>query len=59
MLVYLEAKETKVEPIKDFNIPTKKQFDLKIDFSVDTINSNLDQIVSFRDEFKSLRHLKY
>lgn len=59
MLVYLETKETKIEPIKDFNIPTKKQFDLKIDFSVDTINSNLDQIVKFRDEFRSLRHLKY
>lgn len=59
MLVYLECKKSEAEQIKDFIIPTKKHFDLKVEFSSDTINQNLDEIVKFRDEFRLLRHLKY
>ena len=59
MLVYLECNNSKTEPLKDFNIPTKKQFDLKIDFLADTINQNFEELVNFRNEFKTLRHLRY
>jgi adenylylsulfate kinase-like enzyme len=59
MLVYLEHKTYKDNQIKDFNIPTKKQFDLKVEFSEETINENLAEIVDFRNEFIKSGHIRY